>query len=460
MSGLPVMAWIVLAGLVLAPGPRVAAAADRPPVVLMIIDTLRGDHLGCAGREGLRTPAIDGLARDGVRFASCSSTAPWTLPSVASIYTGRIAWRHGAVGGQHARLPDGEITLAERLADAGYATGGFATINYLDAKFGMAQGFERFELLTAGRGEREADRVANLGAKFATGHAGAPFFLMLHWFDVHAPYRPPAPYDRMYYAGDEKAPGKPITDFLLSDANRARNRESGLYEWLVGVTDLQYPVRQYAAGVSYVDAQVGRVLDALRRAGLYDRALIVLCADHGEHLGEHDIWFTHYLPYQEALHVPLIVKLPGNREAGRVVDAPVSTLDIAPTIAELAGLPAPADVDGRSLVPALAGAEHGRSLLLAEQGSFDRGFSKSLVEWPWKLILFRSGSREVYELYDLEADPGEARNLAHERKGVRNRLRDRIWKICDRRSPVLRDAAERPAEVDAETDRKLRALGY
>lgn len=437
-----------------------AASAGAAPVVMIIIDTLRADHLACYGASW-RTPAIDGLARDGVLFRHCFATAPITLPSTASIYTGRLPYRHGTITGEYARLPDAEVTLAERLAEAGYATAGFVSIVFLTGRYGLDQGFARLELLDQGPNHRDADSVTRLGAEYAAANAGAPFFLLLHYYDVHSPYTPPAPFDRMYYEGNEKAPGEPVLTFLRSAKNRTDKRNDWNYRWLEGVTDLQFGVRQYAAGVSYVDMHVGRVLEALRGAGLYDRALIVLCADHGEHLGEHDIWFTHYVPYQEVLHVPLIVKLPGNRRAGVTVDEPVSNLDIVPTILEAVGRPEPAGIDGRSLVGVMNGQRSRKpSLLAAEQGNLTTRFSKALVEWPWKLLLFRAGAREVYELYDLSADPAETRDLAAVNPAVRQRLRRSLWKIFDRGKPLVADTRSRPVTVDAETDRQLKALGY
>jgi arylsulfatase len=167
-----------------------------------------------------------------------------------------------------------------------------------------------------------------------------PLFTFLHYFDAHAPYAPPPPFARMYYEGDERAPGVPVLDFLRSSANAAPNRDGGMYDWLAGVTDLRFPAREYAAGVSYTDDHVGQIVAELKRRQRYDDTLIIVVADHGEHLGEHGLWFTHTLPYQETLHVPLLVKLPLCRAAGRLIDTPVSTLDLLPTLLDWLDLPA------------------------------------------------------------------------------------------------------------------------
>jgi arylsulfatase len=263
-----------------------------------------------------------------------------------------------------------------------------------------------------------------------------PLFTFLHYFDAHAPYTPPPPFARMYYEGDERAPGVPVLDFLRSSANAAPNRDGGMYDWLAGVTDLRFPAREYAAGVSYTDDHVGQIVAELKRRQRYDDTLIIVVADHGEHLGEHGLWFTHTLPYQETLHVPLLVKLPLCRAAGRLIDTPVSTLDILPTLLDWLDLPA-ADGDGRSLRDLVEG--HDRddaSLLVAEQGSEPDDYSKSLTVWPWKLIYFRFPAGERYELYDLSQDPEERRDLAAQCPADLARLSARLWDLFEEQRPL------------------------
>jgi len=248
---------------------------------------------------------------------------------------------------------------------------------------------------------------------------------------------------------------------MASETLTDDNKETGMYDWLDGITDWRYPTSQYAAEVSYTDKQVGRLLAGLKEMGLYDDMLIVLVADHGEHLMDHDIYFTHYLPYQETLHVPLIVKLPGNRGAGRVVSEPVSTLDVLPTIMEVAGLENPGDLAGRSLLPAMLGDEEiGPRTLLAEQGSAPDRFTKALVEWPWKLIYFREGGTERVELYRLDRDPYERTDLSGRTPGVAADLVEKLWSNFDLDSPLTQSGEQRPAELDTAARQRLRSLGY
>jgi len=451
--------------------------AFRPHVLVLAIDTLRGDHLHCMGKSDIATPHMDALAADGVLFTRCHSTAPWTLPSFASVYTGLRPYRHGAIGGDFSRLPRETGTMAEYLRNAGYATAAWVTINWMSSQYGMNQGFRHFRYVgsTARDGTAQASSVthqamnwfdakkAGRGRRSKYRQPGQPFFALLHWFDVHAPYTPPAPFDRMYYEGDEKASGEPIRDLLLSDRNKAKPRpqNTNMYDWLAGVTDLEFPIKQYAAGVSYVDNHVGQVLAKLKERGEYDDTLVVLVSDHGEHLTEHDMYFTHKEPYQETIHVPLIIKLPRGVAHGRVIETPVSTLDILPTVFETCGLEVPGDLDGRSLLNLMRGQDDGTSLLVSERGAADDDFTKTLTEWPWKLMFAKKHGRADYRLFHLEDDPGEIHDVSGRHRDVFERLRGRLWTLHDPESPLLEvSGEERPAELDQADEEKLRALGY
>ena len=456
--------------------PDDALPGDPPQVtnVLIIgIDTLRGDHMHCAGMEWIQTPAMDALVADGVYFSRCYATAPWTLPSFASIFTGLLPYRHGAIGGDHPGLDDRFTTMAELFAAAGYLTTGYVSIDYLTDSFGMAQGYNASAPELPAQEMDQASLLTWLARNLFSERRGEATFLFLHYFDVHTPYTPPAPFDRMYYDGDERAPGEPIMTLLRSERNRAARKTSQMYDFLAGVTDLQFPVKQYAAGVTYVDDHVGQVIRKLQELGLYERMLIVLVSDHGEHLGEHDVYFAHTLPYQETLHVPMIIKLPGTAHAGMVVHEPVSTLDILPTVLEVAGLPATGPLDGRSLSNLIF--SHGgadgpstaidsltatSSFTAAEQGSAIDHFVKALIEEPWKLLWFHDSGRDRYELYDLARDPGEQHDLAQSFPELVARMQARMWELFDPQLPLGLHPETDSSDLDEETKRRLRALGY
>lgn len=455
----------LLPALFLLLGAAVALAqGSGPPHVLLIgIDTWRGDHLGRTGNDWIQTPHLDALAADGVAFSRCMSTAPWTLPSFASIMTGLLPYRHGAVGGAYQRLGEDHLTLAEYLAGGGYAAAGFVSINYLSPEFGMGQGFNLPMPPGLDPALDRAERITWLGLEtLRTADLRRPHFLFLHYFDVHAPYDPPPPYARMYYGGDEYAPGETVLSLVRSERNRAPNRGTEMYDWLGEVTDPDFPVKEYAAGVSYVDDHVGQLMAYLKAKGLYDRMLIVVVSDHGEHLGEHDLWFTHLEPFQECLHVPLLIKLPNNAFGGQVLDTPVSTLDILPTVLDALTVRPPADIDGRTLLPLIAGRTAGhQTLLAAEQGAVPESFMKTLIDWPWKLMVSeRPGEGRRTRLFDLNRDPGELHDLAAEHAAKTRSMERRLWRIFDPENPIVEGRLPIPADVDEDTRRKLEALGY
>lgn len=463
------------------PGVPAAVRHARGPVkpvnvVILGIDTLRGDHLGIAGMPGLKTPNIDALAADGTYFARCQTTAPWTGPSFASAYTGLLPYHHGFYGREFYSLGLEQTTMAEIFAQAGYKTAAFVTVAYLTYAYGMSQGFQAGEKFTDQGAGQEAWLVSRSADGFTKVHGAEPFFLMLHYFDVHAPYTPPAPFDRMYYQGDPRAPGEPLMTRLLDPAFNLLADRPDIYKWLEGVTDPAYPPAQYAAGVSYADLHVGRVVADLKAKGLYDDTLIVLLADHGEHLGEHGVYYGHSLPYEEVLHVPLVVKWPRaagsrGRHAGTVIQERVSLLDVLPTVLQTAGLAIPEGLDGRSLVGLVGGkgeagtsGPRGRgSLLIAEQGESPQQYCKTVTEEPWKLMLFWQEDRFRPVLFNLEVDPGELRDLAAQQPQIVQRLSDRLWQVFDPATPLSRVTQERPPSpvpLSEEDRKKLKSLGY
>jgi len=448
--------------MLLAFGAVAQPAGFQPPHILMIgIDTWRGDHLGCTGNDWIRTPHLDALAADGIVFSRCHSTAPWTLPSFASIFTGLLPNRHGAVGGAYQKLGDDHHTLTEYLDVMGYRTSGFVSINYLSQPFGMGQGFNQEAPPGLDGSLDRASRITWLSLEaLRTQDLTLPTFLFLHYFDVHAPYEPPLPFSRMYYQGDELAPGSRVLDMVRSEQNRAANRDSEMYDWLGDVTDRDFPIKEYAAGVSYVDDHVGQLVAFLKAKDLYRDMLIIVVSDHGEHLGEHDLWFTHSEPWQECIHVPLIMKMPTNVFGGQTIDVPVSTIDIMPTVMNILSLEAP-DVDGRSLLPLIAGQTAGhQTKMIAEQGASPDDYMKTLIDWPWKLMVVMKEGTSESRLYNLNADPGETIDLAQKHAAKTLQMERRLWRVINPESPIVENRVPIAADVDDATRKRLEALGY
>lgn len=403
--------------------PGCSAKSAAPPDILLIsVDTLRADRLGCYGATAVDTPAIDSLARQGVRFSNAFSPVPLTLPAHWTLHTGLEPWHHGvADNGMAADLPPG-ATLAEKLGAAGYDTAAFVSAFVLHSTFGLDRGFARYDDGPAA--DAALDRLAHATAPAdeRVGRAlrwlqkrdrksGRPFFLWLHLFDPHAPYDPPAEF-------------------------RAR-----------------YRGRPYDGEVAFVDQQLARLLAGLERLGVADRTLIVLAADHGESLGEHGEQTHGVLLYDATLRIPLIFRFPAALPAGAVREEPATLADLAPTVLAAAGL-APGRADGRDLFG--AGAAAARPLAAISEGPHRRfGWAPLTALRDGRFKYIASSTRE---LYDWQGDPGELRNL---RDGEPARA-DRMARAARAVDRELRDRLEQRAgaEPSAETRAGLAALGY
>ena len=367
--------------------PAVAASAAPLNLVLVTLDTVRADHLGCYGDAAAETPNLDTLAGQGVRFAHASSQVPLTLPSHTTILTGLLPPHHGVRNNGAAPLASGTPTLATVLAGAGYRTAAFVGAFVLDHRFGLDRGFAVYDdeierpadaswLLEA---QRPGDQVVDRALAWLGADDARPFFLWVHLYDAHAPYNPPSPYR-------ERHPGKP-----------------------------------YDGAVAFADAQVGRLLAALTARGLDGRTVVAITADHGESLGEHGELTHGLLLYEPVLAVPLLLRAPGL--AARRLDTPVSLVDLAPSLAGLLRrqLPAPPGgaLDGRDLSPALlAGREPAAAELYAETRY------PEVFGWSPLFALRRRELKYIAaphpELYDLQSDPQEARNLVPNDSAARN----------------------------------------
>jgi len=391
------------------PAPRPSAA---PSVVLVTIDTLRADHVGAYGYAPARTPAIDGLARQGVRFDHAYAAAPITLPSHASILTGRYPPGHGSRHNLIA-IDAGVPTLATILHGQGFATAAFVAAFPLDHRFGLARGFDvysdRMPRDATGRplNRRPGRIVIDEALVWFAGHRGTRFFLWVHLFEPHAPYGDP-----------RKIPGRST-------------------------------VERYDDEIATADEEVGRLLQAVR-AGAPDSA-IVLAADHGEGLGDHGELTHSLFVYDTTLRVPLVVAGPSVPPAGIVSD-PVALIDVAPTVLKMLGL-LRADTDGIDLSPAFTGGRLPVRELYAESFAplFDFRWSplRSVRSSGWKYI-----AAPRPELYSVDEDPGEVRDRAASEPRSAAALRDRV----ERYSPA--DLPPESRTLDMAAAGRLRALGY
>ncbi len=423
-----------------AEGPETA-----PNVVLVSIDTLRADRLGCYGRDPSHTPAIDAFRKDAVLFELAIAQAPSTLSSHASLFTSLIPHHHGASRTRGLALAPDHLTLAEVLRDAGFSTAAFHGGGQLDAAYGVGQGFEIYE--TPGHRPNQPPGEEAFSDRFrptvdrALGwlekKKPARFFLFLHTYEIHHPYTP-TPED---LAAVESAYAGPLPAAISIDLLNGINAG----QTPLGPEDLRHIESAYEAEIRSVDAAFGVLVEGLRRLGLYDTALVVFTSDHGEEFGEHGTvgWHSHTL-YDELLHVPLLVKYSGGWQAGQALDAQVRLLDVAPTVLGAVGLERPAVFQGANLTHFVAGGPPPAPYALS---AMDEG-ATSLRTPEWKRI----GRR----LYDLTHDPGETRDAAAENAGVAEKLR-RIKVELITEGPAIGPVE---APVSPELRERLESLGY
>ncbi len=448
-------------------GCRVAA---RPNVLLVTLDTTRPDRLGCYGHADATTPNLDRFAETGVLYERAYSTSSWTLPSHASLFTGLLPMQHGAqstpkgaarqLGYGVRPLAESFTTLAEVLGAAGYRTAGVVGGPALSRELGMAQGFERYDDALDGPGEKvngkRAEAVADRAIAYLASFGEMPYFLFVNFFDPHAPYRPPPPYDRGLAPEDGSSQSQLLLELVRQlDARAAPVPPDRLGERERAALDVLRA--GYDAEIRYMDHHLGRLLDAVAGSARAAETLVVITSDHGESFGEHYFLSHGAHLYEDNIQVPLVVRPVGSRHASRVRE-PVQNHRLFATILEATGLPLPAGVALRGLtVPGGAiVTEVGRSDANVRLfgAFFDRDL-RAIHAPPWKLIEASPGSPE---LFDLARDPGELANLSAESADVAGALAERLEEIV-RLHPPLFDAKER-AVLDSDTEEALRALGY
>jgi arylsulfatase A-like enzyme/Tfp pilus assembly protein PilF len=404
-----------------------AVAPEDLNVILITLDTLRSDRLSCYGAAHVDTPNIDGLAHEGVRFTNAASTVPFTLPAHSSMMTGTYPPYHGVRENVGAMLGDEIPTLAERLREGGWATAGFVSAFVLDGRWGIDRGFDHyfddfdlseFDTPSMSSVQRTGDVTVAEAVRWIDGRPGGqPFFMWLHLYDPHEPYTPPEPYKT------------------------------------------QYSDRPYDGEVAFTDSLIGEFRQALEERDLLEKSLVILTTDHGEGLGDHDEMFHGYYIYESTIHVALIVRPPFTANAGRVVDASVSHVDLMPTILDAIALPHPDTLHGRSLVPLLFGA----------QTSWQRGvYSESmypLLHYGWApLRSIRTDRFKLIdvprpELYDVAEDRREERNLVEQQP---NRTLELETQLTELREEIEEGPASTDQDVvlDEQTLAQLQALGY
>jgi choline-sulfatase len=426
----------------------------RPNVILLVADTLRADRLGAYGDDRGLTPFLDELAARGIVFRNAYAASSWTCPSVASLFTSRYPSQHH-VTDLDSKLPESEVTLAERLGEGRYFTGFFSANFRLSKELGYGQGFNLFESLFS-EDKVTADKVADDSyhwldwAKNGWGHS---LFLYYHFMETHSPYDP----ERESHDAAE-APLKQRLG-VAGDGARAAAANALLvaHRWReLGAGDVSLLESLYDAEVALLDFRLRRLFAELERRRLLDHAIVVFTADHGEEFRDHGLLLHGTSLFNELIRVPLIVVLPGQHE-GRVVDENVSLVDVAPTLLDLAGLPPEPRFEGHSLL----GREHpdvlAEYVATSDPGDLAR-HSLAFVRGSVKLLVPRDPAQPEPVLYDLATDPFESRPDPPElaaRKTADQEAAERAVAALGHRAAV----AER-GEVDERTRARLRALGY
>jgi arylsulfatase A-like enzyme len=378
--------------------PAVTVSRQAPLVVVYLVDTLRADHTGVYGYERPTTPELDAFARDAVVFDAAVAHASWTKPSVASILTSRLPGQHRAVQLRDA-LDSSQVTIAQRLDARGFATGAsIANSVIYGAESAFDRGFDQFAGLHGDDDTRSklvgADVVVDQALAFLRSRRGLPTFLYVHTMDPHVPYAPPAPFDRLF-------------EPHATEAHPARDPRTDFKEPL----DRERMIAQYDGDIAFGDREFGRFLRELKALGLYEDALVVFLADHGEEFLEHGGWLHGRSLFDELVRIPLVVKFPGKRGAGTRVARQVQGIDVAPTVLEAMGLALAPDLSGRPLQRALERGEPARPAL-AEISH--RGFVAHGVRTEQEKYIRRFSPHDDELLFDLVRDPREQTSIAAE----------------------------------------------
>ena len=406
-----------------------AVPVGAPNVVVITIDTLRADHLGCYGYKQIRTPNIDALAADATRFERAYTAVPVTLPSHTVMFTGTYPMLSGMHDFAANKLNPTQPTLASVLKEHGYATAAVIGSAVLDSRFGLNRGFDfyydhfdfnRLQESNLEEMERPGNLVADVTLDWLSKNYSKKFFLWMHLYDPHYPYRPPAPY------GEE------------------------------------YKDSPYDGEIAFADAQVGRLIRFLKSKGLYANTLIVLSGDHGEGLGEHGEKTHGFFIYNATLHVPLIIHLPSGHAPGaasrRVVPDLVSLADLMPTVLQTLKVNVPSQVQGHNLLLLMKKVEPVEARSLYAETFLPR------LHFNWSEL--RGAETANYhfidapkpELYDLVKDPGETQNLYPEKKAVAEEMRARLAAMI-RQYSAGQELAEKTG-LDPALMERLKSLGY
>lgn len=424
----------------------------KPNVILIVVDSLRADRLGCYGYSRATSPRIDSLAAEGARFERVSCQAPRDGPSVASILTGLYPSTHGVteIPSQDAgapwlvsRLSEKVTTLAEALQAAGYRTGAFVSNPALGPERGLDAGFADFRVFSQRSLAEEVNREA---LAWIQGSPATPFFLYVHYTDVNAPYDPPAPYDGAFKPGSARPLAEGVS--IPASVRFGDCRDLAVYE------------ARYDGALRYCDEEIGEFMKRLRSAGLAERTLVVLTSDHGEEIYEHEGFGHGRTVYEEVLHVPVILRLPGSVPAGRVVSTRARSIDIYPTILSLCDVALGHAIHGRTLTGMLDGSDSAEREVFAEAPSPGAGRLCRMLDSVKSIYSIEAS--EVSEYLLLEEDPTEKSNAIGRLKPAERRALAKQFQDYQRQRAIEAEtwASSERRRLEPAAVERLKALGY
>jgi arylsulfatase A-like enzyme len=489
-------ATILGLSLLFLPGLTAMGAGDRN-VLLVTLDTTRADRLGCYGYERDTSPTVDAVAADAVLFSRAYSVVPLTTPSHVSIMTGLHPVNHRIYRNAQP-VPDELVTMAELLKARGYATAAFVSAIVLSGRSRIDDGFDLYSGVVdrprrasrdPRRRMRSADETVDAALGWLTRHRAEKFFLWLHLYEPHLPYLPPDEYglkfDPAYAVYKRKiqdrlelgdGPAAHLDDLPGPGAGDREQpphpggRRGGAFPRPMATAEVTRMRNAYDGEIAFADAQLSRVVGFLKQAKLYDETIVVVMADHGEILYEQRQYFGHHrFMYEGALEIPLIFRIPG--VGARRLEERITNVDVLPTLLGALGIEAPSPGDGVSFWPLIRDGREVRGrpheILVSHtqqrgpepiaEGVFD---PTGVLNDRWKLLVkSRGGEPEArLELYDLNADPAERKNLYDPK--AESPIARELQAYLDSYLEVLRDRPIRPEAIDPETEERLRSLGY
>lgn len=465
-SLLPVLSLAFLALAAPAAAEQAEEGQARPNIVFVLIDTLRADHLGCYGYGRDTSPTLDEIAAESVVFTDAVAPAPWTCPSMASVFTSLYPRTHRVLdhGNKYQRRGEGSFTdaladsiptLAEGLREAGYATGGFVAAPWMNVEFGFGQGFEVYDDVRGGE-HRSGESVHQAAVRWLeTRDPKRPFFLYVHYMEVHGPYNAPPEFRRPFVEPLRELAKQGKLTPLTPPQQRYHSRQMEEVDPELAKY-MEYYVARYDAGIRWCDTLIARLRGSLEALGLWDKAFVVITADHGEELGEHGGGDHGYNLHVHQLRVPLMIRT-GWELQPATIEATVSLMDLAPTLWEVGGAVVPAGAQGKSLVSMLRDPGQQTASFAFAEGVKRKPTSVSVQFQHRKLMTDTQRGKPRY--YDLVKDPMEQHPALAPTDEIAARLQPALndW-IEQTQKQVLPKAPE--VTIDPETERLLKSIGY